>query len=286
MEKIGVRRVVSYFEPSSGPIGVTNNGIRRGAGHPVRTYFELAKKVAELQFRSREYVLLFRGQQADHLTQHGASTLKPSLFRLEGKKLPTKSILERRFETLRQAEAGLVASYSDQRFLGIERLRRHRILRWAILQHYDVCPTPLLDVTQSLRVAATFASLGNNTPEAFVFVLAVPNVSGAVTASAEAGLQVVRLSSACPPEAVRPHLQEGYLLGEYPEITDIDQNTKYSYYEMDFGRRLIAKFRLDLPRFWRSTNYPPATKEALYPKEHRDPLLGITDALRSRIGSV
>jgi len=51
------------------------------------------------------------------------------------------------------------------------------------------------------------------------------------TASSEAGLQVIRLSSACPPEAVRPHLQEGYLLGEYPEIADYEQNAHYDYYE-------------------------------------------------------
>jgi hypothetical protein len=66
--------------------------------------------------------------------------------------------------------------------------------------------------------------------EAFVFVLGVPNLSGAVTASSEANLQIVRLSSACPPEAVRPHLQEGYLLGECPAIADFEQNAHYSHY--------------------------------------------------------
>ena len=45
-------------------------------------------------------------------------------------------------------------------------------------------------------------------------MLGVPNLSGAITASAEAGLQIVRLSSVCPPSAVRPHIQEGYLLGD------------------------------------------------------------------------
>jgi hypothetical protein len=184
---------------------------------------------------------------------------------------------------LREAEAKLVTRYTDERFLGFDRLRRHRILRWAILQHYEVCRTPLLDVTQSLRIAASFASI-DETSEAFLFVLGVPNLSGAVTASSEASLQIVRLSSACPPEAVRPHLQEGYLSGEYPEIVDFEQNAQYSYYEMDFGRRLVAKFRFDPKTLWSSANFVPASKEALYPKEHRDRLLALTQELQASLG--
>jgi len=34
--------------------------------------------------------------------------------------MPSKSTLERRFETLREVEAELVTGYSDERFLGIE----------------------------------------------------------------------------------------------------------------------------------------------------------------------
>jgi hypothetical protein len=287
MEKIGSQTTWSYFDdvgkkarPGSNP------KIRHAEGHGVDTYFELAKKVAELQFLNRDHVLLFRGQKADHRTTKGNSMLKASLFRRSQSKLPAQRVLERRFETLRQAEDELVKRYVAEGFQGFERLKRYRVIRWAILQHYEVCPTPLLDVTQSLRVAATFASLDNGTDTAFVFVLGVPNLSGAVTASAEAGLQVVRLSSACPPEAVRPHLQEGYLLGEYPEIADYEQNAHYSYYEMDFGRRLIAKFRFNPVAIWKSNNFPPAAREALYPREHRDRLLGISQEIKASLATV
>jgi hypothetical protein len=125
--------------------------------------------------------------------------------------------------------------------------------------------------------------MSRNAGEAFLFVLGVPNLSGAVTASAEASLQVVRLSSACPPDAVRPHLQEGYLLGEYPEISDFQQNAEYLYHEMDFGRRLVAKFRLKLETMWQSKNYTRASDEALYPREQRDPLLLLTQNLRASL---
>ena len=284
MEKIGNQKIWSFFDATSAR-AVANQTIRGGVGHRVLTYFELAKKVAELQFLNRDHVLLFRGQSKDHRTTKGNSTLKSQLFRLHGLKRPTPSVLEKRFAMLRKAENELVKRYVSERFLGFDRLKRHRVLRWAILQHYEVCPTPLLDVTQSLRVAASFASIGNDAREAFVFVLGVPNLSGAVTASSEASLQIVRLSSACPPEAVRPHLQEGYLLGEYPEIVDFEQNAKYRYYEMDFGRRLVAKFCFDPTSFWSSSNFLPASKDALYPTDKRDRLLNLTKEVADLIAA-
>jgi hypothetical protein len=284
MEKIGNQKIWSYFDDAAKARTAANLAIRGAAGHRVKTYFELAKKVAELQFLNREHVLLFRGQSVDYRTTKGNSLLKASAFRLAKGKMPTARILERRFQVLKLAEAALAERYAKEGFLGRERLKRQRILRWAILQHYEVCPTPLLDVTHSLRIAASFASIGS-VDEAFLFVLGVPNLSGAVTASSEANLQIVRLSSACPPEAVRPHLQEGYLLGEYPEIADFEQNAHYSHYEMDFGRRLIAKFRFNPVTFWKSPNFPRATDEALYPKDHRDPLLSVAQDVKATLPS-
>ena len=166
---------------------------------------------------------------------------------------------------------------------GSDRIRRYRLIRWAILQHYEVCETPLLDVTTSIRIAASFASLGE-TPEAFIYALGVPNLSGAITASAEASVTIVRLSSVCPPEAVRPHVQEGYLLGEYPEIGTWDQKRQYENYETDFGLRLIAKFRFNPRSFWNAdTNFPRVPHLALYPSKDDDPLLELINDIKRRI---
>lgn len=178
----------------------------------------------------------------------------------------------------------LVEEYRNRGLLGRERLERQRILRWAILQHYEICPTPLLDVTQSLRIAASFASLANPA-EAFLFVLGIPHISGAITASAEAGLQVVRLASVCPPSAVRPHIQEGYLLGEYPDFSSAEQKLHYSHFEMDFARRLIAKFVFEPATFWeKSSNFPQVPRKALYPRNAQDPMCELADSVTSMIG--
>ena len=284
MEKVGNTSLHSFFDERPGIVEVKNQSIRRGPGHKVGSFLDLATKVAELQFMNREHVLLFRGQSKDHKTKNkGASLLKATLFRLEGMKIPSKSVLTRRLEILRLAENRLVCAYGEEGLRGLDRLKRHRIVRWAILQHYDVCRTPLFDVSQSLRVAVSFAMLENETEEAFVFAFAVPNLSGAITASSESGLQIIRLSSACPPEAVRPHLQEGYLLGEYPEASEVDGEDIYDYHELDFGRRLVAKFRFNPYDFRDGGKFIALDKTDLLPRYPEDKLGKICSKLKNSL---
>ena len=270
METIGSQKIWSFFDRRLCQVA-KNGAVRQGPGHRVGSYLELATKIAELQFLNRDHVLLFRGQSGDHRNVKHNTSLKPTLFRGQRSGNPDRATLVARYEALARAEALLIEHYRAAGFLGIERLRRHRILRWSILQHYEVCTTPLLDVTHSIRIAASFASLAA-TETAYVYVLGVPNLSGAVTASAEAGLQIIRLSSVCPPSALRPHIQEGYLLGEYPDMTGHEQKENYFHYEIDFGRRLVAKFAFNPASFWKNDNFPQVAKTALYPAASNDPL--------------
>jgi hypothetical protein len=180
---------------------------------------------------------------------------------------------------LPEAERLLVNRYKSANSSSTNRVKRRHIVRWSILQHYEVCATPLLDATQSLRVAASFAS-DDAEEEAFVFILGVPNISGAITASVEAGLEIIRLSSVCPPEAVRPHIQEGFLLSEYPELNNYEQKQNYRNYEIDFGHRLLAKFRFNPRSFWDHNTFPMVAHEALYPTIRMDPLYELTQSIK------
>lgn len=284
MEIIGNQKIWTFTEGAESMTGLSTSVIRKSRAHLVRSYVDLATKVAELQFRNRDFVLMFRGQNGDYKNRLGYTSLKPSLLRAaNSNRVPTEATLNKRFERLVHAEVALVEEYKARRLLGCDRLERQRILRWAMIQHYEICPTPLLDVTQSLRIAASFASHDAN-KEAFVFVLGIPNVSGAITASAEAGIQTVRLASVCPPTAVRPHVQEGYLLAEYPECATAEQKLLYSHAEMDFGRRLIAKFRFKPESFWeKSGHFPLVGESALYPRASVDGMCALADAVRSSI---
>jgi hypothetical protein len=81
---------------------------------------------------------------------------------------------------------------------------------------------------------------------------------------------------------VRPHIQEGYLLGEYPEMAGLDQKQQYKHYEIDFGRRLIAKFKFEPEPFWNaSSDFPKVSKQALYPED--DPLLNLTESIKNHL---
>jgi hypothetical protein len=284
MEVIGSQRILTFSEDADGIKALTCGTIRKNGACPVRNFMDLANKIAELQFRNRDFILMFRGQHQDYRNRSGATSLKSSLMRAaDSARTVTESDIERRFRKLAVAEQVLVAEYRRQGLLGRERLERQRILRWAILQHYEICQTPLLDVTQSLRIAASFAS-HNAGRQAYLLVLGIPRVSGAVTASAEAGLQIVCLASVCPPSAVRPHIQEGYLLGEYPDVASPEQQLFYSHAEMDFGRRLIAKFSFEPDQFWDERgNFPRVTGAALYPDAAHDPMCLLAEAVKSAI---
>lgn len=279
MRTIGESDLWSFVDGQDQCIKTDNDTVRKQAGHFVSSFVELVRKVAELQFRNWNSVLLFRGQNANYENRAKSSSLKPALFRplKNTRDNPSEETLKRRFERLKLSEARLSETYSA---LGASRIKAHRVLRWAILQHYDVCDTPLLDVTHSLRVAAAFATL-KATSECYIYVLAIPNLSGAITANAEAGLQVIRLASICPPQALRPHIQQGYLLGEYPDLQDIEQTQLYNPHEIDFGKRLIGKFRFHPTQ---SDGFEPAGKLDLYPTETDDSLLEFSRQLLASLG--
>lgn len=266
MEPVGKTTLWSFLDGSDKCQRVTNFKVRGDLGNPVANYRELASKVAELQWRNRGHVMLFRGQGGDWRSTKSLTMLRPTIFRPHaGKKTLSQTMVEKRFGALASAEGALAAGFQAKLRTGRDRVAKERLLRWAILQHYEVCPTPLLDVSQSLRIAASFGST-TMPREAYLFVLAVPHITGAITAHAESGLQILRLSSVCPPSAIRPHIQEGYLLGEYPEMIGIDQAKNYSHYEMDFGRRIVAKFRFNPSKFWSDDTFPMVPQAALYPQ--------------------
>ena len=160
MEIIGDQKIWTFLPGSKKAMPAKCTDIRKGKACIVEDFMDLATKVAELQFMNRDFVLLYRGQNSDYRNDKSNSTLKPSLLRPVENTSPTQPVLETRFNTLKIAERLLIENFSRSKFDGRDRVKRQRVLRWSILQHYEVCATPLLDVTHSLRIAASFASAG------------------------------------------------------------------------------------------------------------------------------
>jgi hypothetical protein len=249
--------------------------VARDAGRKVDTFEQLVEYVSILGFKNSRYNLLFRGQHQDYLIgSKPQSSLYPSIWRLE----PYER--RRARERLESARLELLKSELLERN-EVRQLRAINERPWAVLQHYGL-PTPLLDLTQSLRVAATFATrdlLKGNTPSAneygFLFVLGMPNLHEGTTISLDEGLIIMRLQSVCPSCARRPHLQSGYLAGSFPT------SAAWKHRSKNFAVRLLAKFRLPTRgKFWNIDN--PMSVEALYPG--KDILRDEIERIKKRIG--
>ncbi|MBY5396965.1 FRG domain-containing protein [Rhizobium leguminosarum] len=266
MEKIGQRDLWGVADEDDDIRVIQQIDVARGSGKVVDDYNDLIRTLAKIQYHNPDFVLMLRGQTQDHRS-NGATIIKPSILRENRGRYPGRGPLNERFQRLIDAERALAEAFNwhaipDPK----QRVLKHRIVRWAILQHYKVVDTPLLDVTLSPRIAASFAT-SNERSWGFIYVLAVPNISAAVTSSAEAGMQIIRLSSVCPYVAMRPGVQEGYLLGEYPEIDTMETKSRIPYEETDFSLRLISKIKFRPRDFWDQSGFREATDAHLYPDE-------------------
>jgi hypothetical protein len=216
----------------------------------INSFEELVKKVAVLSFRNKDFLLFFRGQGRDHLNRNGNSSFYPSIYRTKDGENLSKEILEKKFNILDQACNLLITSFKKNKIKdSITELNRRKFIQWSILQHYEVCDTPLLDLTQSLRVACSFA-LKKSEHYGYIFVFGLPYITNRISINSEQDIVNIRLINICPPEAYRPYFQEGYLVGTADITTDYAERN-----ELDFKRRLIAKFKIpNNKQFWGDQN--------------------------------
>ena len=235
--------------------------VGKASPYLVETYRELVEQVACLSYLNKDQLLFFRGQTQDLRNKAGVSTFYPSIYR--GDNLRKREVADR-FGVLNQAAHRLKDLFHDEKVNGYTDVRRKRYIQWSILQHYGVCNTPLLDLTHSLRVACSFAQQGTSKEKVFVYAFGLPYITNRITINSEHDIVNVRLLSICPPDALRPYFQEGYLAGT-SDIT-IDYTSKS---ELDFNNRLIAKFAIpNTEQFW-GEGLSKIPESMLYPQNDR-----------------
>lgn len=226
----------------------------------VTNYRELRKHIAQLSYANKDCILFYRGQKDDYRNQNsGKSTFYPSMYR--GNRLD-KDELKYRWEKLHKASEIFIkklrSKYPNKTYI----VKRKRIVQWSILQHYEVTETLLIDVTQSLKVACSFAVLDNSNEYAYIYAFALPYYTNRISVNSEHYLTNVRLLSVAPPQALRPYYQEGFLIGE-DEFSETYTNKD----ELDLNNRLVAKFKFkNNEDFWGESERA-LTKEDLYPKD-------------------
>lgn len=224
----------------------------------VLNYKELRKHIAQLSYANKDCILFYRGQKDDYRNQKsGKSTFYPTMYR--GDRLD-KDELKYRWEKLNKASEIFIkklrSRYPSKTYI----VKRKRIVQWSVLQHYEVTETPLIDVTQSLKVACSFAVLDNNNEYAYVYAFALPYYTNRISVNSEHYLTNVRLLSVAPPQALRPYYQEGFLIGE-DEFSETYTNKD----KLDLNNRLVAKFKFkNTKEFWGDSE-KALTREDLYP---------------------
>ncbi len=234
----------------------------------ISTYEDLMEEIAELSYRNPKAMLFFRGQKKDYRIKTRFN-LKPSIFRTDKKGEELKKVINDRYQDLKFCSNILVEKIINYDFNHNEKLtdgEKEEIyyieeLQQSILQHYEVCPTPFLDVTQSIRVACTFATLDNEEEYSFVFVFALPYISGRISDNSEEYIKNVRLTGIGTTYAKRPFYQEGFLIqAKYVKIDNVQLD------KLDFNRRLIAAYRFkNDDSFWGSEK--KIEKKNLYPEK-------------------
>jgi len=241
---------------------IGNNPVASSAPYEVCTYRQLVEQIAKLSYLNKDNLLFFRGQKNDYLNKAESTTLYPSIYR--GDYL-THEELTYRFRYLDAAGKILCNQFKINNIDGTKDLERKRHIQWSILQHYEVCETPLLDITQSLRVACTFSLMDNPNSFGHVYVLGLPYLTNRITYNSEHDIINIRLLSICPPEALRPYFQEGFLAG----TTDITTNFENKN-ELDFKNRLIAKFKIStLVQYFLGDEFKLLPRSAIYPYDDR-----------------
>lgn len=251
------------------------DSVPRSEAFRVATYNELVKTVAELSYLNRDNLLFFRGQAEDHRNKAEASSLYPSLYR---RNVITKARLDYDFDMLKEISALLVEETKKHDRRSADEIRRKHYIQWSLIQHYEVRETPLLDLTQSLRVACSFAQSDKTSGESFVYVLGLPYMPNGISINSEQEIVNIRLLSVCPPLALRPYFQEGFLAG----TTDITDNYDDKN-ELDFNRRLIAKFAIpNDDSFW-GGSLRGIPRELLFLDEKNDTMYAICQAIRQAV---
>lgn len=252
----------------------TTEEIQESDPKKVATYDDLVKDVAQILHRHRNMTLFYRGQSSDHKVK-GRTSILPTIFRKkDGERLNLKD----RFISLNNYADELKKGFklNDVKFVGTILINKYPEIAWSLLQHYEVCPTPLIDLTHSLHVACSFAILNNNSSSGIVYIIGMPWQTDAIGYNSHVEVVNLRLLSVCPPQAHRPFFQEGYLAGPFPNYL---LNSPKRVRQFDFGRRLIAKFEIpNDPKFW-GKGFSMIPEDKLYQKD--DPVGTICNEIKN-----
>ena len=134
----------------------------------VETFHDLIMEIAELSYKNPDVMLFYRGQNHNYLKKK-YSTLYPSIYRSYDINFDFNVLDKSADRLIKEIECNGSIDNDELR-----EIKKIKLLQYSILQHYEVCKTPLLDVTQSIKVACSFAILENKNDIGYIYILGLP----------------------------------------------------------------------------------------------------------------
>jgi hypothetical protein len=200
----------------------------------VRDFTGLIEEVGRLCHEVQHDQLLFRGQDAIYAYSDGSHSVRPRLYR-DGNASPARYA---------QLRANLMKLYKDLE------LQRHyakpRTGREALLAHYRVTDTRMLDCTHVLHVAASFALASDQQQRPGPSVVYALDVRGGTAKPATGQLGKALVAATTGPAATRPMRQGAWVTWQHGAGLE----------NVDFGGRVVRAFvvdEADKPKFWDCT---------------------------------
>lgn len=226
----------------------------------------LQDMIAFMGYHNPGMEIFVRGQKNDYTNTDKESILLATLYREENN---FKTNLE---ELLEYDKKLLELLKNENNMPGMQSLITHEEARHALLQHYQVCKTPFLDITRNTRVAATFATHNlskDDSPHIFVFGL--PYLHGNITHNFSENINIINLRNTLGHYSKRPHEQEGYLMGSLYDWKNLESIPYH-----DGRMRLLTKIKLDIKageesKFW--GYYNSINMKLLIPEKTEDRML-------------
>ena len=195
------------------------NGLQ-AKSYKIERFTELVYLISLLRIHNKKYFVLYRGESKQHLNSEDVLSFLPTIYR-------SKDKVDENLQNLRQKTKELL------KFEEMRNIQKNKtIIAHSLLQHYEITPTPFLDLTQSLRVAYSIAlndAQKKKRKAVYLYLFALPFTNGYITNRDD--LTLVNLMSLCPSNVLRPHLQEGFVIKHKENI--------------DFNRYLIAEIKID-----------------------------------------
>jgi len=238
--------------------------IRCSDGFPVRTFKQLVDEVAHVTLNNKNFEMYYRGQIFD---------FKDSTVFRRRKEIPKTIIYPSICRPAKRENGSYKASINATQIrkryedlydlieMANESVWKSNEYYFSLFQHYDILPTPLIDITQSLRVAASFSL--RNSDSGYLYVFGLPYPYQSISYFNDLGIVLIKLQNVCPVEARRPRYQEGYLVGNFPILPKKDAGD-------NLAQRLVAKFYIDnkYGEFW-DEDFRPMPEEVLFPEDDK-----------------